>query len=337
MGRGIVLKCINCGKPCEEEQLNCASCQRNLDNEQDEGSSLIDKELEVYVGRQYPYYKRKWELENKRIARWSWNGWAAIFNIGWLGYRKYYVPAALFMLLLVACDAFSYYMGFNVALPIINMVPLTFLLLIFILFGMGIFANGLYYQFAERRIYRIKAREIKNESVANYLIHDSGGTSKMGATIVTILAVASIFFSHFFFPTDRDVIQKVRTSSLYEYPFFSIGESFENYFQNSGWIYYRGTEGLELVEFQGYNAGTPRQKVKIQFVVDYKLGEVEPYSLTVNGESKNEEEFLKIMEEIFKVQNPFDIEDGLQVKEIEKEVDRRVFYQLLFLLYKNNI
>ena len=130
MGRGIVLKCINCGQPCEEEQLNCASCQRNLDNEQDEGSSLIDKELEVYVGRQYPYYKRKWELENKRIARWSWNGWVAIFNIGWLGYRKYYVPAALFMLLLVACDAFSYYMGFNVALPIINMVPLTFLLLI---------------------------------------------------------------------------------------------------------------------------------------------------------------------------------------------------------------
>ena len=123
-------------QPCEEEQLNCASCQRNLDNEQDEGSSLIDKELEVYVGRQYPYYKRKWELENKRIARWSWNGWAAIFNIGWLGYRKYYVPAALFMLLLVACDAFSYYMGFNVALPIINMVLLRFITH-FILFEWG--------------------------------------------------------------------------------------------------------------------------------------------------------------------------------------------------------
>ncbi|AZJ20201.1 group-specific protein [Bacillus wiedmannii] len=333
MGRGIVLKCINCGQPCEEEQLNCASCQRKLDNEQGESSSLIDKELEVYVGRQYPYYKRKWELENKRIARWSWNGWATIFNIGWLGYRKYYLPAALFVLLLVACDAFSYYMGFNVALPIINMVPLTFLLLIFILFGMGIFANGLYYQFAERRIYRIKAREIKDKSVENYLIHDSGGTSKMGATIVTILAVASIFFSHFFFPTDRDVIQKVRTSSLYEYPFFSIGESFENYFQNSGWIYYRGTEGLELVEFQGYNAGSPRQKVTIQFVVDYKLGEVEPYSLTVNGESKNEEEFLKMMDEIFKVQNPFDIEDGLQVNAIQKsgwkETSDRFFLCLL--------
>ncbi|KIQ88258.1 group-specific protein [Bacillus sp. L_1B0_8] len=324
------MKCINCGQPCEEEQLNCASCQRNLDNEQDEGSSLIDKELEVYVGRQYPYYKRKWELENKRIARWSWNGWATIFNIGWLGYRKYYVPAALFMLLLIACDAFSYYMGFNVALPIVNMVPLTFLLLIFILFGMGIFSNGLYYQFAERRIYRIKAREIKDKSVENYLIHDSGGTSKMGATIVTILAVASIFFSHFFFPTDRDVIQKVRTSSLYEYPFFSIGESFENYFQNSGWIYYRGTEGLELVEFQGYNAEVPGQKVAIQFVVDYKLGEVEPYSLTVNGESKTEEEFLKMMGEIFKVQNPFDIEDGLQVNAIQKsgwkEISNRFFY-----------
>ena len=193
------------------------------------------------------------------------------------------------MLLLVACDAFSYYMGFNVALPIINMVPLTFYYSFYSVWN-GDFANGLYYQFAERRIYRIKAREIKDKSVENYLINDSGGTSKMGATIVTILAVASIFLV-ISFPTDRDVIQKVRTSSLYEYPFFSIGESFENYFQNSGWIYYRGTEGLELVEFQGYNTGTPRQKVKIQFVVDYKLGEVEPYSFMVNGESKTEEEF----------------------------------------------
>ena len=64
---------------------------------------------------------------------------------------------------------------------------------------MGIFANGLYYQFAERRIYRIKAREIKDKSVENYLINDSGGTSKMGATIVTILAVASIFLAISFF------------------------------------------------------------------------------------------------------------------------------------------
>ena len=37
---------INCGQPCEE-QLNCASCQRNLIMNK-EGSSLIDKELEVY-------------------------------------------------------------------------------------------------------------------------------------------------------------------------------------------------------------------------------------------------------------------------------------------------
>ncbi len=334
MERGIVLKCINCGRPCINDQLNCANCQRNLHNEQGEESSLIDKELEVYVGRQYPYYKRKWELENKRIARWSWNGLAAIFNVGWLGYRKYYVPAALFILLLVACDAFSYYMGFNVALPIINMVPLTFLLLVFILFGMGIFANGLFYQFAERRIYRIKARGIKDESVENYLIRDSGGTSKMGATIVTILAVASILFSHFFFPTDRDIIQKVRTSSLYEYPVFSIGESFENYFQNSGWIYYRGTEGLELVEFQGESPEMPRKKVTIQFIVDYKLGEVEPYSLTINGESKNEEEFLKIMEEIFKVQNPFDIEDGLQVNAIQQSGGKAISDRF-FSFYEN--
>ena len=70
--------------------------------------------------------------------------------------------------------------------------------------------------------------------------------------------------------------------------------------------------------------------MKIQFVVDYKLGEVGPYSFMVNGESKTEEEFLKLMEEIFKVQNPFDIEDGLQVNAIQesgwKEISDRFFY-----------
>ena len=60
------------------------------------------------------------------------------------------------------------------------------------------------------------------------------------------------------------------------------------------------------------------------------MGEVEPYSLMINGESKNEEEFLKIMDEIFKVQNPFDIEDGLQVK----EVDSRALYPLLLYIRK---
>ena len=89
-------------------------------------------------------------------------------------------------------------MGFNVALPIVNMVPLTFFTHIYSIWD-GDFANGFYYQFAERRIYRIKARGIKDESVEKYLIRDSGGTSKMGATIVTMLAVATIFFSHFFF------------------------------------------------------------------------------------------------------------------------------------------
>ena len=69
--------------------------------------------------------------------------------------------------------------------------------------------------------------------------------------------------------------------------------------------------------------------MKIQFVVDYKLGEVEPYSFMVNGESKTEEEFLKLMEEIFKVQNPFDIEDGLQVNVFKKAAGknfRSLFY-----------
>jgi len=313
------LRCINCGNPCPEGQFNCEDCQQTLHNGTKEETSPIEKDMEQYVGAHYPYYKRKWDKETKRIARWSWNGWATIFNVGWFGYRKYYLPACLFVILLVACDAFSYYMGFNVALPIINMVPLTFLLLILMMIGVGIFANGLYYRFAERKIYRIKARGVTNGDVERYLIRDSGGTSKMGAAIVTILTAASIFMSHFFFPTDQDVIQKVRASSLYEYPFFSIGESFEQHFKQPTWVYYRGGDGLELVEFHGYNHGMTRQKIIIQFVVDYRLHEIEPYSLTVNGEPQGEKEFLKMMEDVFRTQDLFELDDGLQ-KDEKKEM-----------------
>ncbi|KEK24962.1 DUF2628 domain-containing protein [Bacillus gaemokensis] len=306
------MHCINCGNPCFDGQLNCEDCQKMLHNETKEEISSIEKDMEQYVGGHYLYFKRKWEKERIRIARWSWNGWAAIFNAGWFGYRKYYLPAFLFVILLVACDAFSYYMGFNVALPIINMAPLTFLLLILMMIGIGIFANGLYYQFAERKIYQIKAKGVKNKSVENYLIRDSGGTSKIGAAIVTLLTAAAIFMSHFFFPTDQDVIRKVRTSSLYEYPFFSIGEAFEQYFQQPGWVYYRGTDGVELVEFHGYRSGMTREQIVIQFVVDYQLHEIEPYSFTVNGEPQSEKGFLKMMEEVFRIQNPFELDDGLQ-------------------------
>lgn len=316
--RGIILHCINCGNPCPDSQFNCKDCQQVLHNRTKEETSPIEKDMEQYVGAHYPYYKGKWEKEKKRIAGWSWNGWAAIFNVGWFGYRKYYLPACLFVILLVACNAFSYYRGFNVALPIINMVPLTFLLLILMMIGIGIFANGLYYRFAERKIYRIKARGVKDEAVESYLIRDNGGTSKIGAAIVTILTATSIFMSHFFFPTDQDVIQKVRASSLYEYPFFSIGESFEHYFKQPTWVYYRGGDGLELVEFHGYNNGMARQKIVIQFVVDYRLNEIEPYSLTINDEPQDEKEFLIMMEDVFRTQDLFEFDDGLQKDEIKE-------------------
>ncbi len=77
--------------------------------------------------------------------------------------------------------------------------------------------------------------------------------------------------------------------------------------------------------------------MKIQFVVDYKLGEVEPYSLMVNGESKTEEEFLKLMEEIFKVQNPFDIEDGLQVNAIQESGRKEISDRFFSMFVKINI
>ncbi len=149
----------------------------------------------------------------------------------------------------------------------------------------------------------------------------------MGATIVTILAVASIFLAISFSRLIEILFKKFVQARYMNIRSFPLVNRLKIILEIRGWAYYRGTEGLELVEFQGDSPDMSKKKVTIQFIVDYKLGEVEPYSLMINGESKNEEEFLKIMDEIFKVQNPFDIEDGLQVK----EVDSRALYPLLFL------
>lgn len=304
---------MNCGKPCDRASLNCGQCLQQLY----EGEQELEWELGLFVGKQYPFYKRKWELERTRKLKWSWNGAAAFFSILWLGYRRQYRTALLFLFMVVTMNAISYYIGWNYGIPIINTTPAALLLVFVACIGLGFFANQLYYQHAVRRIYKLKAKGIVDEAAETYLLRDTGGTRKAGVALLLAAGIVLSSLSHRLFPTDLDIVNTVRNSSLYNYPLYSIGESFEQYFHQSSWQYYRASDGLELVEFHGSTAGTERNQVVIQFLVDYHLEEIEPYSLEINGVVQEEDAFYELMDSVYSVQNPFELDDDLD-KESEK-------------------
>lgn len=305
--------CMNCGKPCNCASLNCEQCLQQLYK----GEQELEQELKLFVGKKYPFYKHKWELEQARKLKWSWNGWAAFFSILWLGYRRQYRTALLFLSVLVTMNAVSYYIGWNYGIPIINTTPAALLFMFVACIGLGFFANQLYYQHAIRRIYKLKAKGIANEAAETYLLKAAGGTRKAGAALLLVVGVILSSISHRLFPTDLDIVNTVRNGSLYNYPLYSIGESFEQYFHQSSWQYYRAPDGLELVEFHGSKAGTERKQVVIQFLVDYHLEEIEPYSLEINGVVQEEDVFYELMDSVYSVQNPFELDDDLD-KESEK-------------------
>ncbi|GAA3327210.1 hypothetical protein GCM10020331_066230 [Ectobacillus funiculus] len=136
--------------------------------------------------------------------------------------------------MVVIMNAVSYYIGWNYGLPIINTMPAALLLVFVACIGLGLFfANQLYYQHAIRRIYKLKAKGIANEAAETYLLQTAGGTRKVGIALLLAAGVVLSSISHRLFPTDLDIVNTVRNGSLYNYPLYSIGESFEQYFSSA--------------------------------------------------------------------------------------------------------
>lgn len=273
---------------------------------------VIESELELFVGKNDSYYKEKWVKSRHCKPGWSWNSGAAIFTAIWCGYRKQYKLALLFLLFVLLSAALAYYMGWNYTIPFINVTPIMLTAIVLGMIFFGLFANRLYYRYALRKIHRIKTKGETDEKTKAFFIQRSGGTSCLGLIVMLVLSTGIFFLSHMLFPTSADIIHKVRDSSLYKYPLYTIGESFDEYFLHPKWRYYRAPDGLELVEFHGYTREEKQDKIVIQFLVDYHLNEIEPYTMAVNGQLQEEEQFDALMEEIFQVENPFELDDELE-------------------------
>lgn len=110
-----------------------------------------EEELNLFAGDKDNYYLKKWKNmeESGKIIDWNWG--AFLFQTLWMGYRKMYLYAAVFIGLLVYIDV-----------VLIASLHLPFQLGVDIFIGIlfGIFGNRLYHKHAKKKISVIKSNQI---------------------------------------------------------------------------------------------------------------------------------------------------------------------------------
>ncbi|MBO9128153.1 DUF2628 domain-containing protein [Bacillus sp. 165] len=251
-----------------------------------------EQETDSRESESYAYHTYESNKKKHSTKQWSWT--ACLWNVFWLGYQRRFFSAFLFLLIFAFSQVGAYILGWNYAVPFVNVTYLSLVVYMAGMLFLGIYGNQLYYN---------------REHVK----------TKRYIGLAASLCAAGFFYfiSHYFYPTSIDIIKLVKRETLYEYPLYSIGAKFEQYFYNTKWAYQRGADGLEIVEFRG-TAVSDKSEVVLQFIVDYSYKEIELYTLSVDGEIQNEKEVYALMDRIFDVKTPFNLDDELE-DDIEKK------------------
>lgn len=154
----------------------------------EEHQIISDWSIELFVGKNYEYYKSKWHNKQKFENFASWNWPAFFFPVYWLAYRKMYLEAFIYGVLSL----------FLVIIPgsglILHIVT-------------GIFANSYYH----KKWLKIVAKTSKmTESELKQYISKHSGTSILSIfiTILVIIFLASAVIAGIaFLPTGENQIQ----------------------------------------------------------------------------------------------------------------------------------
>jgi hypothetical protein len=144
---------------------------------------LAKEEAETFIGKNSYFYLDKWKTHSdSKLKGWNWA--AAFFSIEWMAYRKMYVEALLYFLIVVTVsvtigmtfDVLRVNVGFDS-----NLVGQTFRILA------GIFGNAIYRKKALRVL-----RKTINKSEAEKLacLQAKGGVSIAGVVVCLVIQVA---------------------------------------------------------------------------------------------------------------------------------------------------
>ena len=132
-----------------------------------------EETIRSFVQKNSDYYLAKWKIMASSGSKFSWN-WAAFLAASlWLGYRKMYLYAFIFIIL-----------------NILNMIPIIGLITWLVLWiGIGGFGNYFYGKFTYNKLLELKMA-FPNENEFKSQVARAGGTSVAGIFIVLLMAFA---------------------------------------------------------------------------------------------------------------------------------------------------
>ncbi|OCA85751.1 hypothetical protein A8F94_12830 [Bacillus sp. FJAT-27225] len=200
--------CASCGMYLSAQERVCSNCGKSIYERPKhrhvppaasdyENSFLIKKQMEeTFIGRNYTYYRTRWNLLDKNNLKFSWN-WAA-FLLGpiWFGYRKMPVPVLAIIGMFIGLDVLSYLADYQNLYGQMFTVFFYFLgLSIWIL--LGLLGNFIYLKYAES-LFAGFTENTMVPSEKRALLKKKGGTSCLGAFLVFVLLLTYFSVSLYF-------------------------------------------------------------------------------------------------------------------------------------------
>lgn len=99
--------------------------------------------------------------------------------------------------------------------------------------------------------------------------------------------------------TQIDYIEYIRSGSLYDYPYVTVGEAFDNFFGESNWYEFYDDYNNHIIEIEGY--GYEYEEfvlINVQFIL-YPNGEFETWGLWVDGELRTDADLQGFIDAVF--------------------------------------
>lgn len=182
------LSCPTCGLSIDANVNNREIAQENKEKQKPKNASdktkyaTLDREKSLFVEENLHYYARKWERIDKGGL--TFNFVAFFFSIGWLGYRKMYVPVVMIGLLFLMNDILYIFFELNNIIALIDKY-----------IGMGVnvivgmFGNDIYKWHTEKKVQAIKEKATSPAEKVT-LLTKKGGTSLLGILKALLILIA---------------------------------------------------------------------------------------------------------------------------------------------------
>ena len=154
-----------------------------------EQNEILEDNLKTFVGEKFNYYQQKWQLKPGQLT--GFNVAAFFLGVVWLIYRKMYLYAVIF-LILIALDFWieTYYPLPEAFGMVINIAIAT---------TFGILGNTFYKTHAYKKVQEISAAN--NATNLQAELSDKGGTNLAGAIAFGITVLAIIAYAVYFILT----------------------------------------------------------------------------------------------------------------------------------------